>query len=61
MAKRKRSSSKAKPKTILICRITAEIPINGEEDFHLLHEVDSVLQTLRGYGTAQLEFDARSG
>ena len=61
MAKRKRSNSKAKPKTILVCKIIAEIPIDGEEEFHLLHEVESVLQTLRGYGTATLEFEARSG
>lgn len=61
MAQRKKRRVIKKPKTILVCKIVAEVPINGEEDFHLLHEVESILQTLRGYGTAQLEFDARSG
>ena len=63
MAKKKRGRPKTKPepKTVLVCKIVAEIPINGEDDFHLFHEVESVLQTLRGYGTADLEFETRSG
>lgn len=61
MAKRKRGRPKSKPKVVLVCKITGEIMLNGEEDFHMIQDLQAILENIRTYGTANLEFEARKG